>query len=167
MPDKDPAPQEYLWRMCEQNIEQARHHEGQRATVATALIAVSGALIGLITFDQRISPSDLSLAVFLIITSLFGLFFQAKQYERFDLHMERARTYRDALDASLPGAPIKKLKLEADRRNAKKHPFLEPLRLYRFWALLYVLIALIGVGLSVAAIGVPFAAWLEPRVPLP
>jgi len=166
MPDEDMGSQEYLWRMCAQNFDQARHHEGQRATVATAHIAVSGALIGLITFDQNISPWDLPLAIFLIITSVFGLFFQAKQYERFDLHMERARTYRDALDATLPGTPIKILKLAADERNAKKHPFLEPLRLNRFWALFYVLIALLGVGLSVAAIGAPFVAWLEPRVSL-
>lgn len=158
MSDSDAFTREYLWKMCEQNVDQARHHETQRASVATAFIAISGALIGLVTFDRSISASDLPLTVFLTTVNLFGVVFQAKQYERFDLHMERARTYRDAVDALLPAAPIKALKIEADLRSARNHPWIGRARLHVFWTGFYLLIAIVGIALSIAALWTPMEA---------
>jgi hypothetical protein len=81
--------------------------------------------------------------------------FSLKQYERFSLHMERARTYRDAVDKLVCGGTIRSLKEEADRRNKSQFPRLEPLRLHRFWLGLYSVIGFLGVALTILALFYP------------
>lgn len=45
--------EEYLWRMVNEHMSQARHQETLRASMTTFLITLSGAIVGLITFDKR------------------------------------------------------------------------------------------------------------------
>jgi hypothetical protein len=77
----------------------------------SAVVAISAAVIGVVTFDKAIAaPADLPLTLFLVVLGAFGAGFSSKHYERFELHMERARQYRDALDSLLPGSPLNELK---------------------------------------------------------
>ena len=147
----DAALRDVLWKMYQEHCTQGRHHEAQRSTVAGALIAISGAVIGLVTFDKSISRIDLPLTLFLCGLGIFGAVFSAKHYERFSLHMKRAQKYRDELDGLLPGKPIKRLKKIADAEHDGEFPNLKDLRLNQFWICLYVLIALLGLALSVTA----------------
>jgi hypothetical protein len=155
MSDENSALRDALWGMYQENTTQARHHEDQRSTVASTLIAIAGAVIGLITFQKSISVWDIPLTVLLMAIGGFGAVFSAKQYERFSLHMERARTYRDALDVHLDGSPLKPLKVAADARTAKDFPKLTGLRLHYFWLALYGLILLMGIVLTGLAMVYP------------
>ena len=103
MEDDNAPSRDVLWKMYQEHCTQGRHHETQRSTVISTLLAISAAVIGVITLDRNIVyPADLPLSVTLIFIGVFGAGFSMKHYERFSLHMERARRYRDALDALLP-----------------------------------------------------------------
>jgi len=158
MAEDNAALRDVLWKMYQEHCTQGRHHETQRSTVAGALIAIAGAVIGLVTFDKTVSPTDLPLTAFLFVLGAFGAVFSAKHYERFCLHMERARRHRDELDGLLPSSPLKRLKKEADAKHNAEFPRLKDLRLNRFWTWLYVLIAMLGLALSVVALFFPWKA---------
>ena len=149
----DSALRDVLWKMYQEHCTQGRHHETQRSTVASALMVIGGAIIGIVTFDKSLSLWDLPLTLLLAAIGAFGIIFSAKHYERFGLHMERARTYRDELDKLLPGKPLKRLKQEADLRSVV--PVITRLRLNWLWYLLNGLILVLGVLLSTLAIFSP------------
>lgn len=84
-----PVPDEYdstlrdaHWKMYSENSIQARHHETQRAAVASTFIGISGAVIAFMTSDKTLSPLDLPPALLLVLLGMFGAVFSAKQYER-------------------------------------------------------------------------------------
>jgi hypothetical protein len=166
-----------LWQMCADNIAQGRHHETQRTAVTNLVLAVSAGVLGLITFDKAINTADLPLTIFLIFLGSFGAVFCARHYERFDLHMARARWYRDAADQLLPDfnvvfpktssfaialdkqlagldtqptKPLKALKAAGDQQNAVSHRVLDHHRLHSFW---------IGFNLLISALGVVLTVW--------
>lgn len=140
------------WKMYLENCTQARHHEVQRSAVASAFIAVAGAIIGIVTFDRGLTRLDLPLTLFLIMLGAFGAVFSAKQYERTQLHTRRARGYRDAYDALLFGSPLKCIKREADKANAEKFPKLSALRLNKFWMAINLANSVLGVFLTIVAL---------------
>lgn len=122
MSDDNAASRDVLWKMYQEHCTQGRHHESQRSTVISAVMAISAAVIGLVTFDKSIAgAADVPLAFLLIVLGAFGGGFAMKHYERFSLHMERARRHRDALDALLPGQPLRQLKQQADSAH-NSHP---------------------------------------------
>lgn len=105
--------------MYSENSIQARHHETQRAAVASTFIGISGAVIAFMTSDKTLSPLDLPPALLLVLLGMFGAVFSAKQYERIQLHTRRARGYRDAYDALLPGSPLRSIRRIADDDNTE------------------------------------------------
>jgi len=164
MSDENAPLRDVLWKMYQEHCTQGRHHETQRSTVVSAIIAVSAATIGIITFDRSIAaPIDVPLSVILIVLGLFGAGFSMKHYERFSLHMERARRHRDALDALLPGQPLATLKADADRAHALKFSRLEKRRLHHWWSILNLAVAFIGACLLVIAVWFPVPALSEQR----
>lgn len=148
MIDDDAAVRDVLWKMYQEHCTQGRHHEVQRSAVISAVIAVCAALIGIITFDKTIAaPTDVPLAFLLIVLGAFGAGFSMKHYERFCLHMKRARAHRDALDSLLANRPLRRLKREADHRQEEEFPRLSKWRLHYWWLALNVVVALVGVVL--------------------
>ncbi|MER8389405.1 hypothetical protein NKH14_28620 [Mesorhizobium sp. M1380] len=137
-----------FWKMYQEHCTQGRHHETQRSTVATALIAIAAASIGFITLDRGLTRIDMPLTLFMVGVGVFGAAFSAKHYERFSLHMERGRAYRDELDSLLKGAPIKRLKNLADKEHTQHFPRLENLRLNAFWLIMYLFLCGLGVVLT-------------------
>lgn len=154
----DAALRDACWKLYAEHCTHVRHHEGQRSTVAASILAIASAIIGLVTFDKGIVASDLPLTILLAVLGCFGALFSAKQYERASLHTERARRFRDAVDATLPGKPLKSLKREADAAHEQDFPRLEKLRLNKFWVALYLLLSTIGIVLSVIAAWYPYSA---------
>ena len=149
------ALREALWKLYLEHCTHVRHHETQRSMVAASILAIAAALIGLVTFDRAIRITDLPMTILLVFLGLFGALFSAKQYERASMHTERARHYRDAVDATLDGRPLKRLKQEADAEHRKDFKHLEKLRLNKFWVALYILLAAIGCALSIVSIFFP------------
>lgn len=143
------------WKLYAEHCTHARHHETQRSIVAGTFLTIATAIIGLVTFDKVLGLADLPLTLLLVAVGLFGAVFSAKQYERASLHELRARFFREAIDATFAGSPLKTIKRNSDERHAVKFSRLEKLRLNKFWIGLYLLIVIIGCGLSLAALFAP------------
>jgi hypothetical protein len=169
-----------FWKMYQENVTEGRHHETQRATVTNLVITIAAAALALVTFDKAITTVDLPLTIFLVLLGMFGAAFSSKYYERFQLHMERARAYRNAIDSLLPNfntlsEPVWNLKEIADAeheesilkvaKGKKKKTnwqrwmtFIHKRRLYQLWLTFHLLIALIGLILSIVARFFPIKA---------
>lgn len=143
------------WKMYSENSIQARHHETQRAAVASTFIGISGAVIAFMTSDKTLSPLDLPPALLLVLLGMFGAVFSAKQYERIQLHTRRARGYRDAYDALLPVSPLRSIRRIADDDNTREFPKLSVLRLNQFWIAMNLAISGLGVCLVIVALFFP------------
>ena len=156
MTDEDKASIDILWKMYAEHCTQGRHHETQRSTVIGIVLAVSAAIIGVITFDKQIAGrGDWPLSLLVIALGIFGAGFCMKHYERFSLHMQRARYHRDALDALLPGMPLRRLKSEADERHSTEFPVVQKWRLHRWWVVLNLFVVTLGGGLFVISVWFP------------
>jgi hypothetical protein len=168
-----------LFKMYQEHCTHGRHHETQRSTVSTIIIAIAAGVTGLVKYDKAIDSLDFPLSLFLIALGLFGAVFCFKQTERFRLHTDRARKYRDAIDELLPDRtdtfssntelfdlpdkvkrslhkplelgtkPIKALKRLADAEHVYKYPKWHNRRLTWMWLGLHLCVAVLGIILSV------------------
>jgi hypothetical protein len=111
------------------------------------IVGICAALLGVVGLDDRVSSADLPLAVFVIALGVFGAIFSAKQHERFDLHQERGKEFRKAIEALLPETAISSLRGAAAKRVKGEHKVLSRMRLYCFWLGLPLIVACIGVAL--------------------
>lgn len=139
---------ETVREFCRESWREARHHEVQRSTVSGAIIAISAAVTGFIT-SHATTPSDLPLTLFLTIIGLFGAAFCAKHYERFQLHMEVIKEAQAYLDRLLPGEPLQNIFDTAQARHKKHFHMLRRARLNHFWIWLHLMVALLGLLLSI------------------
>ena len=156
MTDDEKLKADILWKLYAEHCVQGRHHEVQRSTVIGIVLAVSVAILGIATLDKGLSGvSDIALSLFLVFLGLFGAGFSLKHYERFNLHMNRARFYRDELDRMITNQPIKNLKDQADEAHSKEFPWMKSWRLYRWWVALNLAISTLGVSILVLAIWFP------------
>jgi hypothetical protein len=138
-----------LWNMYQEHCTHGRHTETLRATTTNILLAVAAGTIAVITHgDNSIALKNLPLAILLVLVGLLGAIFSAKYHERFAMHTERARKYRDALEKLVPASDIRLLKTQADEISEKKYPRLFHLRLYKFWITLHFLVAVLGLVLA-------------------
>ena len=148
MKDED----EILWRLYQDHLTHGRHHETLRATTTTVLLAVVAGVLGFLGAAHAwpLAHEHIPLCVFLILLGIFGAFFSAKYHERFDFHMNRAREYRNALDKSLPNANINAVRPKADKKTQAEYPWLYERRLWHFWVALHIMIAALGVLLTIS-----------------
>jgi hypothetical protein len=139
---------ELLWRLYIDNREYARTHEGQRAMAANLIVAISAGLVGLATFDQKLTTADLPLTFFLMAVGLFGTVFSSKHYERTRLHLNRAKQFLKRLDELFPEDRILALQKQGDEDNNRAFPRLAKIKLNSLWNMFYTLISLLGFVLS-------------------
>jgi hypothetical protein len=109
--------EEYLWRMVNEHMTQARHQETLRSSMTTLLVTLSVATVGFVTFDKELSLTDLAPSFLLLFLGIFGIFFSAKHYERFNFHIARVRSYRDALEGCFPDVHLRDASLMYNGRN--------------------------------------------------
>jgi len=140
-----------LWNFYVENWNQARHHEVQRSTMTGLVVVVAGAIVTLVTADKNINRYDLPLDALMIALGIFGALFSAKQYERSQKHIERARGYRARLDELLPEAQILTIHAERDARAEKMFPRLSRWRLNSAWVGLHVAVIFLGVALAIVS----------------
>ncbi|MBY3211776.1 hypothetical protein [Rhizobium laguerreae] len=156
MNDEDKLKAEIFWKLYSEHCVQGRHHETQRSTVIGVILAVAAAMTGIATFDEALGgATDTAISCFLIFLGLFGAGFSLKHYERFNLHMQRARHYRDALDDLIPGKPIAVLKDQADKLQKVEFPIMSKWRLYYWWVALNFAVSLLGIALFVNVLFFP------------
>lgn len=139
---------EVLWRLYEDNREYAKFHEKGRAIITNHIATVAAILIGLITFDGKLTLSDLPISIFIIVLGCFGAAISSKQYERSRLHLTRGYRYLDALN-KLYRIDLLEPKRLADEEHQKRFQFLSSIHLNRFWTVVHVFLATLGLILSV------------------
>jgi len=142
---------EFLWDFCKEHLAFCRHHEVQREVVTRIVIIVASALIGVITLDKTLNVYDLPLSIMVILVGIFGAIFSSKHYERFSFHLNRFRRFRSEIIKYYPELDLVQLHTEADKESKLQFPILSKHRLNQFWMHLHVIIALIGVLLSIVA----------------
>lgn len=146
---------EVMWRLYAENTAHGRHHETMRATVTNIVLIIAGAVLTVIGFSKGIQFDHWPLTGFLIFVGLFGAIFVIKHYERYCLHMERARQYRNSLESHLPQTNILLLKSKADAEHKKEFRRLVDWKLSKFWVALHMIVASFGVVLTVIALTRP------------
>lgn len=147
----DEAWRDALWKVYQDNHAYVRHHEVQRSTGATAIIAIASALLAVAAFDRALTISDLPLLAVVMAIGVFGIFFSLKQYERIWLHLDRADGLIREIDRTLDGRSVVDLVKAADAGHARRYR-LYPVGMNRFWILFYAFIALVGAVLTVLAV---------------
>lgn len=157
------------WKLYADNYLHVRHHETQRSTVATAIVAIAGALIAVISYGGQFTWSDIPLAVLIIVLGLFGRDFSAKQWERATRHKVQALAYRNAVDQKL-GLRLKAIERKTDQDHHLTFQRFEPGLLTRmvawydgkpafipdgsvnrFWRFLYSFVTITGLVLLMLA----------------
>jgi hypothetical protein len=149
MDDKDA-----LFGMLKHYMDHGLHHQQQRSTIANIVLILSGAIVGLVTFDNEICGPDALAGIFLVGLGLFGAAWSAKQHERYAFYLQRARGYLDALAAALP-VDMAGINKTADEASARKYGILHRVQLWYFWTFLYVLVVAVGVLITVYASRTP------------
>lgn len=152
MHDETKLKAEVCWNFYAEHCVHGRHHESQRSTVITVILGVAAAAAGIATLDDNLGGmTDVVIGLFIVFLGIFGAGFSLKHYERFNFHMERARSYRDELDALILGRPIGRLRDEADRRHEKRFPKMRKWRLHRWWVALNISVSVVGALLIITA----------------
>lgn len=138
-----------LMSMIEENWNQIRHSEDQRATITNLIIIIVSVIHGVLT-QTGFTKNVLPLTLFLIILGLYGIVITAKLYERTQMLVNRARKYRHRLNELLPEAHVELLKKAADEEHFKRFPIIsKKIRLSRLWLALHGMIVILGIIYSV------------------
>ncbi|NJR63990.1 MAG: hypothetical protein HC769_37710 [Cyanobacteria bacterium CRU_2_1] len=145
------SPEQYLWEMAVQNLEYCRHHENQRQAVTNFAITLAGALLTVVSLDQKITRLDLLPALLVMLVGLHGMITSWKHSERFHFHYCRFRQSRDMLDKKL-GVSIKSLNQIADQEHDSQFPRFNKISSHRFWFLSHITIILIGTSLCIISL---------------
>lgn len=151
-PLKDNDAKEILWRLYQDNYDNARHHESLRSTVTNFIIVIAGG-IGTIVSVGGFTPLDLPLTLMLVGLGIFGALFSSSHYERYKRNKERAKAYLRELDFILfenEKEVLKEIKITTDDKRKKKHRTLN--RLYDvhwLWMFLPLMVTVLGLALSV------------------
>ncbi len=140
-----------LLKMYEQDWEQARQAEGQRATVTNIILVIISAIVGFIA-QAGLSLQTLPLTLLLILIGIYGALITQKLYVVFRKHVRRLQAWRKRLDEMHPNAQILKLVGETTAAHTAEYPRLEKLPLHHLWLVLYLAFALIGVVLTLVVI---------------
>ena len=155
---------EVLLRLIQEYFSQIRHYDTQRSTISNLLVIVSAAILAFVTYDKAFTKSDLPLTVLLFLIGLFGAGSCLKYYERAAFNSGRFRSYREKLDEVLFDSKlIRVLREEADKQHNKDFHMLREgtlswVKVHRLWIIFHLLIALLGLILTVSAIFWPTAS---------
>lgn len=156
-----------------EHAAQAKLHEEQRERITGIILTITSILIGLVTF-AKLGLSALAASIPIVLLGLYGWLFAGKHYERFKFHtavMHRIRREMDALHDTpqYRGASLETLRSEAEALHYQRFRWpgfgesLRPAqhsagawiarqRLHLFWEGIHLMVALIGVGLTIGIV---------------
>jgi hypothetical protein len=115
------------------------------------IIVIAAVVFGVIVemdFDIRALP----LALVLTVLGTYGALACAKLYERWQLHVRRARYWLRRIDELCPNAQVIDLQEIAESEHYARYGRLTRLRLHRLWVALHIFIALSGLACSVVIV---------------
>ena len=98
---------DFIWKLYEQSVQQIRHFQEERRSIANTVLILAGALVAVIGYDQELNQSDHTLGLFLVFLGSFGVLCMVKCHERINYYQEQRDIYSGRLDAAIDGSPIK------------------------------------------------------------
>lgn len=162
---------EILQDYYSEHTARAAKHEEQRERITGIILTIAGLLIGLVTF-AKLSMWALSASIPIAFLGVYGYLFSGKHYERFKYHTQIVRGIRKEIELMEQGGRHQEKSFSAIRAEAeeahyskftwpklsggssqyqnKAKSWIARQRLHIFWEFLHLLIAFMGVGLSVA-----------------
>jgi hypothetical protein len=143
---------EVLLRCYEEQGEQIRHLENQRATFTNIVIVVSVGIVGFV-MQQGLGFTSTPLAVMLIILGVYSSIAVQKFYERYSLHRKHAEKWLNQINQLIPSAHLNKLHKEAKEEHEGKYRVLSKIHVRTVWNTFNVLVVLVGIGLTLYSIG--------------
>jgi len=143
---------ELRWNLFRSEVEHSRQHQVQRSSTANIILAISGALLALAGFDKNISLNDLPFGLITIALGIFGCLFSIKQQERHTYHREKARCILREIEDDFPEVNYDRYDEFADSYVKKRFPWSAKRSLKEFWLTLYLLIAAVGMLISVLSL---------------
>lgn len=135
---------EILWKMYQEHLVQQRHHETQRASMTSIIMAVAGGVLAFISSHSATQDTSF-LAIFLISVGLFGGLLTAKLSERAQFHRDASSAYRNKLEEAQSLVDLKLIRENAQAKHKVEFSRLESIHLYKFWIALHLFIAGLGV----------------------
>jgi fatty acid desaturase len=138
-------PNDLFWKMYEQSIQQIRHFQEERRSIANTVLILAGALMAVIGYDQKLDQSDHTLGLFLVLLGSFGVLCMVKCHERINYYQKQRDIYKRRLDAAIADAPIKTADDEVKSGRKWYWRAYERLYLYYHWILMFILIIVFGI----------------------
>lgn len=146
MPDEA----EILLRFWQEQRDQAKQSEDQRAVMTNIILIISSAGVGLVAKQGVDDRSMILVAVPLIVLGIVGALTSLKYRERFELHIGEARLYRRQLDTLYPSLRLERRWQILRVAHRARHPLLNRVRLYHLWTFIPFVVAITGLGLTIA-----------------
>jgi hypothetical protein len=131
----------------QENWNQARHCEDQRATITNLVLTVASLIHAALTISG-FNDQTLPLTIFLMILGIYGYLASAKLYERNRYHVKGANALYAQLEQLLPNAHVIQTLLTVKQEHDIAFRMAK-IRLNHIWSFLHLLIALLGLVYSV------------------
>jgi hypothetical protein len=143
----------------EEERAQGRQSENQRATVTNYIILISSLIITFVV-NNELKFYLWPLAIMLVFLGVFGIVITRKYYERWKLHMSRAKYLMGEAQGILDidtGAARNKGRKEHEKDCQKNYLFkkIHAFPLYKLWDVFYIFIILIGLVFLFIIVGQP------------
>jgi hypothetical protein len=138
-----------LWKLCEQHIQQTRHFQEERRSIANTVLILAGGLVALIGYDQKLDHADYTLGLFLVVLGTFGVLCMVKCHERINYYLEQRDVYRRRLDAAIAGLDIEAADDEVKSGRKLYLKAYSRIYLHHHWVLMFILVVALGVYVMV------------------
>jgi hypothetical protein len=126
------APENATLAYWNENREQMRQSESQRAVLTNYVLAIAAAVSGLVV-QQHFRLQTLPLSILVVLTGLYGALAAAKYHERASYHLGQARALTQALIQSGELPDNDALLTQARDDHYQKYPRLARIRLHWLW----------------------------------
>jgi len=148
--DRDPAVggADILLRMWQEQRDQARQSENQRALITTLVVAVAAAALTVVRIDGQ-RPVMLWLTVPVILVGGFGMVVSQKYYERHQMHMTEAQALRRQMNDLFPHLGLEDTWASSRASHRQRYPLMYRIRLHQLWAAIPLAVAVAGVVTSI------------------
>lgn len=137
-----------LWGMYLEHCAEERHHEEQRATMTGVVLALAGAIVGLLAIKD-LSPNSWPLSVFLVMLGLFGAMLSAKHYEKSRFHARASGHYRNQVEKRKPRTELRNIRFMAAAKHQDEKAPLRQIRLHVLWTGIHVSVVILGILMTV------------------
>ncbi|WP_431884095.1 helix-turn-helix domain-containing protein [Micromonospora gifhornensis] len=135
-----------LLQLWQEQRNQARQSENQRAVLSALIVAVCAAA-GVATVVVQPAAFRGFLATAVVVFGAAGALTCHKYYERHQMHMSEAQHLRQQIDQLRPHLGIERGWADTRRRHAGRYLLVYRLRLHHLWVFVHLVLVVVGLVL--------------------